>query len=328
MKIALILPYFGKLDHLFPLWLQSCRYNHDIDWLIFTNDRQQFNYPNNTKVYYIEFDELKNKIQSLYNFPIALSTPYRLCNFRPAYGNIFEEYLKGYDAWGFCDNDMIFGDLKEFFPQELSTKFKIGKFGHLSIFPNDQDCKTAYKVGDAYKIAFSIPQPLFFDEETFPRILSLKGYREYKLKIADFIPRLKRLNILNEPKRKWLNNRHIFVWHKGHLYRYYVDKKNTIQKEEYAYIHFLKRPMQVNKNLNFNEPILIVPNKIYNFDLNKITPQFIFSQNKNGIFWAYWKNSLKWHNLIERIKNRVYQNKINRNLIHKMNDMVAQNRYL
>ena len=85
IKIAFILPYFGKFDKLFPLWLISCKWNSNIDWLIFTDDETMYDYPTNVKVHYMNFADLRKKIQSLYDFPISLDSPYRLCNFKPAY---------------------------------------------------------------------------------------------------------------------------------------------------------------------------------------------------------------------------------------------------
>lgn len=267
MKIAFILPYFGKFDNLFPLWLESCRYNTDIDWFIFTDDRSPYKYPSNVKVIYMSFADMQQHIQQLYDFPIALSSPYRLCNFKPAYGEIFKDYLYGYDAWGFCDNDMLYGDLISMIPNEVATKYKIGKFGHLSFVCNTEESRQAYRYANAFKIAFETEQPLFFDEGCFIQILRKLGYKEYKLHIADFKPRLKQHIVLEDKGREWMNKAHCFVWNKGKLFRYYVNDNGEIKKEEYAYIHFLKRPMEVAADIDLNQPLVIIPNRIFNMEI-------------------------------------------------------------
>src|SRR5947207_1808436 len=33
------------------------------------------------------------------------------CDFRPVYGDLFLDRYDGYDWWGWCDLDMLFGDL-------------------------------------------------------------------------------------------------------------------------------------------------------------------------------------------------------------------------
>ena len=322
MKIAFILPYFGKFDKLFPVWLESCRHNADIDWLLFTDDRTMYDFPPNVKVQYLTFEVLREIFQKAYDFKISLESPYRLCNFRPAYGELFADYLDDYDAWGFCDNDMIFGDIRKFLPQKNDEKFKFGKYGHLTILPFSEESIRLYRYADAYKIAFSTPQPLFFDEDSFTKILLKNGYTEYPLHIADFMPRLKHFKVLNEEGMEWKNKAHCFFWNQGTLYRYFLNKENNIQKEEYAYIHFLKRPMEVEYGIDVTKSMAIIPNRIFNMNPEEITKEFLLEVSKKGVFFAYWKNSLKPRNLLERVRNRLYQNRKNGEFIQKMNNMI------
>lgn len=323
MKIALILPYFGKFDKLFPIWLQSCKYNPNIDWIIFTDDKNAYNYPQNVKVHYMSFETIREQFQKFYDFNISLETPYRLCNFKPAYGELFADYIQGYDAWGFCDNDMIYGNIIKNLPTKDIEKFKFGQLGHLTILPNTEECCKLYRYSDAYKIAFSTPQPLFFDEDTFIKIIAKNKYKTTSLHIADLKPRIKHFHILNENNYK----AQCFVWHKGKLERYYCEDGKNIKHEEFTYIHFLKRPITVDENIDITQPLIIVPNSIFNMPLNKITPEFLLEVNKKGVFLNYWKNSFKPKNLYKRIINRLYQNKRNCLLIEKMNKLVAENKY-
>ena len=108
-SIAFIVPYFGRFPINYQLWLESCRRNPSIDFLIFTDDCTKYEYPKNVKLFHMDFKDIKQKIQKLYNFSLRLENPYKLCDFRPAYGEIFEEFLKGYDYWGHCDIDLIWG---------------------------------------------------------------------------------------------------------------------------------------------------------------------------------------------------------------------------
>ena len=95
-KILYIIPYFGKFPTLFPLWLESCRYNPTINWIIFTDDKTVYNYPDNIEVIYTTFREIRKKTQELYDFPISLEKPYKLCDYRVAYGDIFSNYIDRY----------------------------------------------------------------------------------------------------------------------------------------------------------------------------------------------------------------------------------------
>ena len=302
-KIVLILPYFGKFDALFPVWLKSCQINESFDFLIFTDDKRDFDYPENVKVHYMEFAELKDKIQQLYDFKISLEQPYRLCNFKPAYGDIFQEYIKEYDYWGFCDNDVIFGNLRCLFPENLEIYDRIGFFGHLTLLRNTVEMRELYKYAGAYKLAFSLDEPLFFDEDAFSLITVKCRLKTYRLKVAELKPRIKQ-HITNDGAKN-----HVFVFQNNQLMRFYLDQDNSVKVENYAYIHFLKRPMVVPASLDMNQPLVIIPNTVINYPPEMINRSFIVRHNVGGVFWSYWKNSFKWKNFKRRLQDRLYKNK-------------------
>ena len=96
-KIVYIVPYFGKMRSDFNIWLKSCSYNKSIDFLIFTDDCGNYDYPANVHMKYITLPDLKLQIEDKLGFNIAMSHPYKLCDFKPAYGDIFSDYITEYD---------------------------------------------------------------------------------------------------------------------------------------------------------------------------------------------------------------------------------------
>lgn len=115
-RIALIMPHFGHFNNYFKFWLRSCCNNPKIDFLIFTDDSNAIAYINayggaNIKVFEMSLADLKQLFESKLHQTICLETPYKLCDFRALYGILFADYLKAYDFWGHCDNDLIFGNL-------------------------------------------------------------------------------------------------------------------------------------------------------------------------------------------------------------------------
>lgn len=134
-RIILILPYFGKLPNFFPFWLQSCVNNKDIDFLIITDNEnlEVSSYKNIFKVT-MTFDDCRAIIEEKLNRRVLLERPYKLCDYRPLYGKIFEDYIEGYEFGGFCDCDMIFGDISKFITDEILNNYRfIGDLGHLHI---------------------------------------------------------------------------------------------------------------------------------------------------------------------------------------------------
>ena len=98
--IAYFIPYFGKLPESVNMWLLSCKMNPTINWVLVTDDKTQYDYPDNVKVVYCTYEDFKKKIQDNYDFTINIYKPWKLCEFKPAYGEIFADLLQGYDFWG------------------------------------------------------------------------------------------------------------------------------------------------------------------------------------------------------------------------------------
>ena len=92
-KCCFIIPYFGKLPKTFPIFLKSCAKNPEFNWLIFTNDDTAFDYPLNVSVVHMTLDELSSLADKKLGFKVALDKAYKLCDFKPAYGFIFEDYI-------------------------------------------------------------------------------------------------------------------------------------------------------------------------------------------------------------------------------------------
>ena len=91
----------------FELWLESAAKNKTIDFLFITDNNIE-KIPNNFQYINLSFTEFVEFIQRNYKFKINIPTPYRISTFKPAYGEIFKDYLSGYDFWGWCDIDFNF----------------------------------------------------------------------------------------------------------------------------------------------------------------------------------------------------------------------------
>lgn len=145
-SIAFVVPWAGHLPPYFQLWLESCRWNSSIDFLLFTDDQTNYNYPNNVKVHYMSFEQMKELFQKQYDFPLSINVPYKFCDFKPAYGEIFSDYLKGYDYWGHCDVDLIWGGIRKFITDDILMKYKrIFSRGHCSIYQNLPEVNSLYR---------------------------------------------------------------------------------------------------------------------------------------------------------------------------------------
>ena len=163
-KIAVIVPYFGTLPNYFSLWVNSVKNNPEIDFLVYSNNKCDYEV-NNLIWHEISFEDIRSKINKAVGFKVRLDNPYKLCDFRPAYGDIFYDDIKEYEFWGFCDIDLIFGNIHNFITEEiLETYDKIGSHGHFVLYRNTSYIRNLYKYKDYYKTVFTIPINTSFDE--------------------------------------------------------------------------------------------------------------------------------------------------------------------
>ena len=117
-SVCLVVCYFGPTPGWIHHYLVSCAYNPSIDFLIFTDQDDFPVAPPNVRVKRLSrssFNELATKTIGV---EIRLSHHRKLCDFKPTYGHLFEEFLDGWDYWGYTDLDVIYGDVRRFLRQQ------------------------------------------------------------------------------------------------------------------------------------------------------------------------------------------------------------------
>ena len=324
-KIAFIVPYFGKMNNYFDLWLTSCKNNPTIDWIIFTDDKYKYKYPPNVKVHYITFEEMKNKVQSKFDFKISLSSPYKLCDYRVTYGEVFEEYLQEYDFWGYCDTDTIWGNIRKFITDDILEEYdKVLDSGHFSIYKNNYTLNTAYKRLTCencynYKEVFTNDDSYAFDEwgknKGINRLLLDNGFKIYYHKILFADINIRTYSLINtrenygliedqkiEKRKKYI----AYEYKNGELIQNCIINNELIKHEE-LYIHLQKRPMKKDV-INYSESFVIIPpNKFIN-KIQEINQAFLKKKcRRRFIYLHYYK--IRYRNLKNKIKKIIKRRK-------------------
>lgn len=246
MKIAIVNCYFGAFPNYFQLWLNSCKFNSDFDFIMFTDESvENYIIPENVHVIKNSWDELKTIIQSKFEFEVQIESPYKLTDFKAAYGYIFSKYLEKYDYWGYCDVDLIFGDLSKFVMPKLYQGYeKIYQLGHLTLLKNNKKLTELFMQNGApfsYQEVFSNKQFYSFDEHA--GLMSISKFNEileyHAEDMADISCRISRLKA---SRQKNYQNQ-VFYYEDGHVLRAYIDDLGEVKTDEFAYIHLQKRKM-------------------------------------------------------------------------------------
>lgn len=336
-SIIVIHPYFGKFPNTFPFWLESCKLNKTVDFLIVTDQEISVNSPNIT-ICKSNLYEIKSKIENICGFTVWLEKPYKLCDFRPLFGRLFDKYTNKYDFWGYCDCDLIFGDIRHFISNDVLSNYDyILGWGHFHIQRTlDSKFDGVWKSARGlwrdigWKEVFQSENNEWFDElpygvsgryyELYPdrcwmgynnnhacfespalsKLPFLSLFNDYRLWSSWFgyQSHLERLPFLNRGKGGDLHNI-VFKKDELKLYAVGVTELGKIIYNEILYAHFYKRHLAIHtKNLKL---YCIRPNAIINdFDINHAT--LCYNANHPSIYYKYIIYRIK--RKIATIKNR------------------------
>lgn len=268
MKITIILPYFGKFNNYFELWMESCSNNKEINWLIFTDAEIPQDRPRNIRFVKMTLRELKRHFEKKLNMKINLERPYKLCDYKPYYGYLFSEYLEEADFWGYCDCDLIFGDLTKLINEEILQRYdKILRTGHLSLIRNEKKINELFLKYDTYKVVLKSPVVYGYDESIGGYHLGFAGeLLENGYKFLDDSRDIADIDFRHYPFYVVSNKQIpcVFVYDKGHIYKI-TNNQGELYKKEVLYLHLQKRSVENNIG-TIRDKYLICPNEIRSYD--------------------------------------------------------------
>ena len=183
---------------------------------------------------------------------LRIARPYKLCDYKPMYGEIFQDDLSSYDFWGYCDSDLLLGDLRAFFTTETLNKYdKLLPLGHLSLYKNNPLVNSRWRLeGGRFPLQDVISQPENFAFDEWYGIYSI--YEHHKFSFDKRVTNLgviyalnSRFQLVSRSSDKYAKTspdypHQLFYWEEGKVLRaYWQDKK--VKTDEFIYIHFFKR---------------------------------------------------------------------------------------
>ena len=283
IKIAIIGCYYGTFPVWIQYWLKSCSVNKTIDFYIVT-DIPISDLPDNVKIISLSLKEVKELADRKMEMNVDLTKPYKLCDLKPCYGLVFEDYIRGYDYWGHCDFDLIWGDIRYFVDKYNIKKYdKFLPLGHLSLYRNTKEVNERYKLdgslcGD-YKEVFSTSEGHAFDEtDGIYSIYKKHGFSMFENRIFAEIKTFHKRFRLKSVDR---NYRHqVFYFQDGKVLRGYSEK-GTIKSEEFIYIHFRRKLPSDNRKWNQIGNFYITNEGFYDLSEEPNTVSTIEKYNRN-----------------------------------------------
>lgn len=175
-RILFVIPYFGRWPFWMPFFLESCRRNPDIDWLLFSDCGVPDNLPPNVRLEEIGYREYCSLVSSRLGIDFSPVHAYKLCDIKPALGYIHEDRLAGYDFWAFGDIDLVYGNLREYFSaQRLASKDVFSTHerrvaGHLCLMRNTASTRQLFMRIKSWRARFTDNEHHALDEGAFSRL--------------------------------------------------------------------------------------------------------------------------------------------------------------
>lgn len=255
IRIAQIIPYFGKWPEWMPLYLYSCGRNPMVDFIFYTDCEIPETTYSNTKFIKISFDDYCKLVGERLGIDYQISKAYKLTDLKPFIGKVHEKELLGYDWWGFGDIDLIYGDLSMLINDDNLKKYDILTThnyhiaGHCTFVRNNEFFRNLCLKIVNWKYRLSDEKHYGFDEAEWSNLLypnikwPLTIYSKILSKIS---PKL--FNPFMNFANRVLNPRQLFKEYftrpipKDNLKWTYNTRKSSIYSpcgKELPYLHFL-----------------------------------------------------------------------------------------
>ncbi|MFY9629168.1 MAG: DUF6625 family protein [Methylocystis sp.] len=243
-RILIFVQWFGPWPPWMRCFLESCRWNPTVNWLLIGDAPQPEDLPRNVRLKQVTFDDYRALFSKKLGVGARWTDVYKLCDLKPALAAVHDLEVDGYDYWGYCDIDVIFGDIRQFYtPQilvhDLVTTHADILSGHFTLFRNSPRMVNAFRGIPFWRRLFDTPRHKSFDEQIFSRLfLPFPRGDSWRRLFTPFLGGalcVERYST-NIPPRTWIDGSadwpEKWFWERGRL------TTNGSGDQEFLYLHF------------------------------------------------------------------------------------------
>jgi len=180
-SVCLVACYFGKFPGWINVLLLSCAHNPTIDFIILTDQDAVPKAPQNVRFVRLLPSAFADFAAEKLGVAVNLSSSYKVCDFKPLYGLLFEDYLKGWDYWGYTDLDVVYGDIRRFLSMRGLESYDVFTarheylVGHFTLFRNNEPMRNLFRQSADIPALLSSERVYCFDECGKQCVRLLKG---------------------------------------------------------------------------------------------------------------------------------------------------------
>ncbi len=283
-NICLITCYMGPLPNYFGYYVASCKKNPTIDFIVINDSIFESYIDKNISFIKMNLEELNHYSSHQLNTTIKLANAWKINELKPLFGNILKEHIAGYDFWGWCDLDIIWGNLRHFLNESVLSEFdafttkEFWSAGHFTLFKNNELCNNLYKRYPEIIALLNDPTYFAFEEcchRWNGKIFSFESLQKQGLPISMF-DIIKNAESNGELKAHFKD---IIREHPQHINYTYKNGILTdlIDHKEFMYYHLIT----VKKIWRF-----YIPTFQKNYNSLIMTPYGIRDESENKLSWA------------------------------------------
>ncbi len=171
-SIVILIDYFGKWPGWMPVFLASCKFNSSVDWVIHTDCPVPRDLPGNVKMISMRYDDYIGMVSARLGINFNPAHAYKICDLKPMYGDMYRSEIDGYDFYGFGDLDVIYGDIRQIYTDDILSFDVISTHknmisGHLALFRNTELLRKAYASIRGWREFIEDPEITRFDEDVY-----------------------------------------------------------------------------------------------------------------------------------------------------------------
>lgn len=175
--LAFVIAYIGEWPVYTNLFLQSCARNSHIDFLLFSETPPKTILPKNVHHHAIKRQDLQKRFEKTLDTPLSPLQGRKLSDYKVFYGQAFADYLAEYEFYGYCDIDLVFGDLSwSLNPTRLAeldvfSPHDAYVVGHCAVFRNLEKLRLLFRKIPDYKQKALKPTRTAIDERAITSVL-------------------------------------------------------------------------------------------------------------------------------------------------------------
>ncbi|WP_374172914.1 DUF6625 family protein [Flavobacterium tructae] len=169
-RICIIVFYFGEMPWYHSLFMESCMRNKSFDFLFLSDCFSSVKQYNNITEQPFTISEFNGLASNKLGFDVSVKNGLKMCDFRPAFGHLFSEYLKNYEFWGYSDTDIVLGNLGNFITDKILSNYdfisvrKEYPSGFFAVYRNENFINKLFCQSESYKEHFVKDENTLFEE--------------------------------------------------------------------------------------------------------------------------------------------------------------------